>query len=177
MASGEKETQGSGRKPSYETAQKAGKLLFAHGSGESKDGPSKNRGAGIIFHIASTDQFLFYLRDDSPDIPYPGMVDIIGGNMEGGETPEETIRREIGEELIDNDTGEPFTPGDLNLFTTFVDEATGEHNIFTADLTDVPNLRLNEEGQYLVFLTREQALETDFAHGLSPVIREYLEND
>ncbi len=42
---------------------------------------------------------LLQLRDDSPDIPYPGCWGTFGGQIEGDETPEEGIRREIREEL------------------------------------------------------------------------------
>ena len=44
-------------------------------------------------------EFLLYLRDDKPDIPFPGYWDLIGGHVEEGETPEEALVREVKEEL------------------------------------------------------------------------------
>jgi 8-oxo-dGTP diphosphatase len=44
-------------------------------------------------------EFLLYLRDNKPDIPFPGYWDLIGGHVEEGETPEEALVREVKEEL------------------------------------------------------------------------------
>jgi len=44
-------------------------------------------------------KFLLYLRDNKPDIPFPGHWDLIGGHIEEGETPEEALVREVKEEL------------------------------------------------------------------------------
>jgi len=55
-------------------------------------------GAGILL-LNNNNEVLLLLRDDKVDIPFPNMWDIPGGNVEIGETPEETIRREMMEEL------------------------------------------------------------------------------
>jgi 8-oxo-dGTP diphosphatase len=44
-------------------------------------------------------EFLLYLRDNKPDIPFPDYWDLIGGHVEEGETPEEALVREVREEL------------------------------------------------------------------------------
>ena len=44
-------------------------------------------------------EFLLYLRDNKPDIPFPDYWDLIGGHIEEGETPEEALVREVKEEL------------------------------------------------------------------------------
>ena len=44
-------------------------------------------------------EFLFYMRDDKPEIPFPAHWDLIGGHVEEGETPEEALVREVKEEL------------------------------------------------------------------------------
>ena len=38
-------------------------------------------------------------RDDRPDIPFPGLWDFPGGGREGDESPEETLFREVREEI------------------------------------------------------------------------------
>lgn len=44
-------------------------------------------------------EFLLYLRDNKPGIPFPDHWDLIGGHLEEGETPEEALVREYKEEL------------------------------------------------------------------------------
>lgn len=94
--------------------------------------------------------------------------------MEPGEEPEEAALREMAEELVDEDTGEPFHPGKITHFKTWVDERPGEHNIFSCELEEMPRLRLLE-GQRLVLLSREEARTTNFAYGYNQVVNEYLE--
>jgi 8-oxo-dGTP diphosphatase len=147
--------------------------LAKAGSRELGGGFFNSRGAGIIFHIKPTDEFMFFLRDDKPSISCPNMIDIIGGHMEEGETPEDTARREVTEELINDNTGEPFEIGSIEHFMTFIDDRPGEHNIFGCELDYVPNVHI-EEGQGLVRLTREQVLDAPFAYNYNDVVQDYV---
>jgi 8-oxo-dGTP diphosphatase len=45
------------------------------------------------------DALLVYRRDDKPDIPFPGMLDLPGGGREGHESPAECALRELAEEF------------------------------------------------------------------------------
>jgi 8-oxo-dGTP diphosphatase len=45
------------------------------------------------------DALLVYRRDDKPDIPFPGMLDLPGGGREGDESPAECVMRELAEEF------------------------------------------------------------------------------
>ncbi len=49
--------------------------------------------------LQAGDRFLMQLRDDIPGIVYPGCWGMFGGHAEPGETPDETIRRELVEEI------------------------------------------------------------------------------
>ena len=44
-------------------------------------------------------RLLIYLRDNKPEIPFPDHWDFFGGHIEEGETPEQALAREVGEEL------------------------------------------------------------------------------
>ncbi|AFZ35246.1 NUDIX hydrolase [Stanieria cyanosphaera PCC 7437] len=50
-----------------------------------------------IFH--QDEQFLMQLRDNIPEIKYPGHWGLFGGHLEADETPEVGLKREILEEL------------------------------------------------------------------------------
>ena len=54
--------------------------------------------AAIIFEN-DNGEFLLYLRDKKPGIPFPDHWDLIGGHVEEGESPEEALVREVKEEL------------------------------------------------------------------------------
>ena len=136
--------------------------------------PIKARGAGAIFHVLDTDKFMFFLRDNKEWIPFPNMIDIIGGHLEEGETPEEAAMREFAEELDDLDTGRPFSPRNITPFQRYVDDRNVEQNIFGCELATTPNLVL-KEGQKLVFLSRDELATTEFAFHYNDVIREYAE--
>lgn len=55
--------------------------------------------AGAKIALLRGDEVLVYLRDDTPDIPWPGCWDLPGGGREGSETPRECVQRETLEEF------------------------------------------------------------------------------
>jgi 8-oxo-dGTP diphosphatase len=54
-------------------------------------------GAKLALFLGS--DLLVILRDDIPDIPYPGHWDLPGGGREGDETPQQCALRETHEEV------------------------------------------------------------------------------
>lgn len=57
--------------------------------------------------------FLFQLRDNIPDIVMPGRWGLFGGHIESGESAEETLIREVKEEIC-------YLPSNFNLLTELV---------------------------------------------------------
>jgi 8-oxo-dGTP diphosphatase len=91
------------------------------------------------------DALLVYARDDKPDIPFPGMLDLPGGGREGNETPAECVTRELFEEF-----GVALPVDRLHYHRAYrlTDGITISH-FFAAHLTDdeVANVRFGDEGQ------------------------------
>ena len=65
-----------------------------------------------LIHIDYS-SFLFQLRDEKPDIPFPGHYGAFGGSVEGKETPKVACVRELQEEL-------GFVPAELKFFRDYV---------------------------------------------------------
>jgi 8-oxo-dGTP pyrophosphatase MutT (NUDIX family) len=64
--------------------------------------------AAGVFLLTPDRRLVLQLRDDKPDIHFPGMIAAFGGGAEPGETPEECALRELAEE-----TGLRARPQDL----------------------------------------------------------------
>lgn len=71
--------------------------------------------------------FLLQLRDDEPQIAYPGLWGFFGGHLEAGETPEQAMERELQEEI-------GYAPPMLHLFQTYQTETVVRY-VFEAPLT------------------------------------------
>ncbi|MEU6040786.1 NUDIX domain-containing protein [Actinomadura sp. NPDC047616] len=60
-------------------------------------GDERVKGTAALL-VNARGEYLLHLRDDVPGICDPGTWSLIGGNRKAGESPEETIRRELMEE-------------------------------------------------------------------------------
>ena len=132
--------------------------------------PETQRGAGVLFYDKPKGRVLVYRRDNKPTIPFPDHLDILGGHLEAGETPEQTAVREIAEELEDRRTGRPFVLAGHRLFTVYTDAQGVVDYIFckAADF-DLAEVRL-KEGQELVWVTEDEARSTTLAFGYTQVL-------
>lgn len=75
--------------------------------------------SGAKLALLNRGRVLTMLRDDRPDIPFPGHWDLAGGGREGKETPQQCACRELHEEfgLRLPETGIEYArsyPGDLS---------------------------------------------------------------
>ena len=122
-------------------------------------------GAGIIL-LNRNNEVLLLLRDNKIDIPFPNMWDIPGGKVEDNETPIETIRREMMEEMSIKDLGE------IQLFKIITSENLTD-NIFWKRLdlnTEVIDLK---EGQRIEYFNLERIRKTKLAFNYNEVLESF----
>ncbi len=101
---------------------------------------------GVKVALINNGKVLTILRDNKPNIPYPNMWDLAGGGREKEESPYETMRREVKEELnID-------IPESNVVWVKYYDSITkpGKISVFmVADIDDfqIENIKFGDEGQ------------------------------
>ena len=78
--------------------------------------PLRGGHAAAAIIVTEDNRYLLQLRDDIPNIYYPGHWGCFGGAMDEGETPLQALRRELEEELeFSPVAGEEFTRIDFDL--------------------------------------------------------------
>lgn len=70
--------------------------------------PHRAIAAAVVIDTAG--DLLLQLRDDKPDIIYPGRIGLFGGHREGDESALECVTRELAEELSYDIASERFIP-------------------------------------------------------------------
>lgn len=96
------------------------------------------RVAVAIAILYQENQFLLQLRDDNPQIRYPGHWAFFGGHLEPGETPNVGLLRELMEEI-------GYQPPFVKHFRSYGEEMDILRHVFAAPLTvEVATLELNE---------------------------------
>lgn len=125
----------------------------------------KPKGCSILF-TNSKHQVLLLLRDNISSIPYPNMWDIPGGLVEENETPEQTIVREMKEEI-----GMDLTGFELYKITDFDDRI--EHTFKKFCELDIDTIQL-KEGQKLQWFSLDEIIELPVAYGFKPLLIHYL---
>lgn len=118
-------------------------------------------------------EFLLYLRDGKPGIPFPYHWDLIGGHVEEGETPEEALIREVKEEI-------DFDLKDYTFFKEYLClEGDAYPNIkyiysgrIVLPIEEIPLL----EGERLQFFTKEEIPDVKFANILKRIMLDYIES-
>jgi 8-oxo-dGTP pyrophosphatase MutT (NUDIX family) len=98
------------------------------------------------------DKFLMQLRDNIPNIPYPGQWALFGGHMEAGETPDIAVKREVLEEIGYN------LPPKVAEFGCYPDDRAVRH-VFYAPLEVELNQLVLNEGWDMGLLTPEDIIQ------------------
>ena len=116
--------------------------------------------------LYQNDKFLMQLRDDIPNIVYPGHWGLFGGHLEPGETPDVAVKRELLEEIS-------YTPPDLLEFGCYPDEKAIRH-VYYAPLTVELNQLVLLEGWDMDFLTIDNIKQGSYysqkAKGVYPLV-------
>jgi 8-oxo-dGTP diphosphatase len=126
--------------------------------------------AAIIL-VNDAGEFLLYLRDNKPGIPFPDHWDLIGGHVEEGETPDEALVREVKEELDLDLKDYTFykkyecLTGDAYENTKYI--YTGKINLPIEEITLLEGVRPQ-------FFTREEIPDVKFANILKTIVMEYI---
>ena len=116
-------------------------------------------------------EFLLYLRDNKPEIPFPDHWDLIGGHVEEGETPEEALVREVKEELDINLTEYKFykkydcLTGDAYKNVKYI--YSGKINIPVEKITLLEGVRPQ-------YFSRSEIPNVKFANILKSIVMEYI---
>ncbi len=133
------------------------------------------RGCGVLFFQRARNAVLLFRRDDKPTIPFPNMLDILGGHVEAGETPDEAIVREMREELRDTRTQLPFELRKHQLFRRYVDARRCEQSIYYLEVDfETDDLELLE-GRELVWLSAADLEQgRKLAFDFEDVVREFF---
>ena len=116
-------------------------------------------------------EFLLYLRDNKPGIPFPDHWDLIGGHVENGETPEVALVREFKEEL-DLDLKEytfykkyECLTGDAYENIKYI--YSGKINLPIEKVTLLEGVRPQ-------YFSREEIPDVKFANILKSIVMEYI---
>lgn len=126
--------------------------------------------AAIIFEN-DKGEFLLYLRDNKPTIPFPNHWDLIGGHVEEGETPEQALVREVKEEL-------GLELRDYKFYRRFECLTGDAYENIKYIYTGRINIPIEEitlyEGVRPQYFSREEIPNVKFANILKEIVMDYM---
>ncbi|MBR9704626.1 NUDIX domain-containing protein [Candidatus Pacearchaeota archaeon] len=99
-------------------------------------------------------QILLQIRDDKPDIRYPGLIGAFGGEVEDGETLLKSAIREVDEEL-----GLVLVEGDLHYVTTVKILDNDDCHYYLVKFKWDINKVIQTEGAGMEFYSRDEFLK------------------
>lgn len=135
------------------------------------------QGASVLFYKKDPLKVLLIKRDDIDNIPYPGMIDLIGGAVEEGESPEEAAYREMKEEIVLNTERFDQHPVTLRHFKTFEGVHGTEEWLYICELPDLKEDEFElKEGEKVMWMTREEVEKIDMAFGFTKHILEAIDS-
>lgn len=115
--------------------------------------------------LNSNNELLMLLRDNIPDIPFPNMWDIPGGRVEPGEIPEETVKREMMEEM-------ELKLEKISLFKVYETDDLID-NVFWTRIDLIPEEIDLQEGQKISYFSHTELSDMKLAFNYNSVIEEF----
>lgn len=109
---------------------------------------------------------LLRLRDDRPDLPYPGQWDLVGGAVELRETIREAARREVKEEI-------GLDVVELEYFGEYPENGV-DNNAFVAALAVPLEQLVLTEGQRLTYAREAEVFALDLVPWVARLLRDYF---
>lgn len=120
--------------------------------------------------LINEDKILIQLRNNNPDILYPGLWTIPGGHIEEGEAPKEAAIRELKEETgYISKNPKLFWILDINL----PNGNTAHTHVFYDFYNKKQEIKCLE-GDKMVFKTLEEIEKLDFAWGIKEIIEKAM---
>lgn len=124
-------------------------------------------GADIIL-LNSKHQVLLVLRDNKSYIPFPNTWALLGGYMEENESPEQSIRRELLEEM-------ELELDEVKFFNSYYWEECDEHIFWTQIDLDISKTKLHE-GQKLAYFSRSEIDCLEFASHYHKILVDFYDS-
>ncbi len=118
--------------------------------------------------ITHNNKVLLFHRDNKPTIKDPDCWDIIGGHSDEGETPDQTLIREIQEELS-------ITPKVFNQILSEPDVWNVGTYLYHIQLSDeeISQIKLGNEGQEVKFFQPEELTNLKLTQNLTKYLKNY----
>lgn len=119
--------------------------------------------------VTHNQKLLLFHRDNKPNLKDPDCWDVIGGHSEQGETPDQTLVREIEEEIS-------ITPSSFKQLFTEPDVWQVDTYIYHIELTDqeAQQIKLGDEGQEVKFFTFDELNKLKLTQNLTKYINNYF---
>ncbi len=111
---------------------------------------------------------LLQLRDNKPNLSFPGAWTLLAGSAEAGEEPLAAMRRELEEEI-------EYAPEKLHFFTMY--HHSGIEDYVFVGYIDMSEERLNRqlhEGQRVQFFTPREVKELNLPYGQEELLTEFF---
>lgn len=129
--------------------------------------------AAIIFEN-DKGEFLLYLRDNKPGIPFPDHWDLIGGHVEMGETPDEALVREVKEELDIDLKDYKF----YKVFECFKGDAYENIKYIYSAKINIPIEEVTLlEGVRAQYFSKDEIPNVKFANILKDIVMDYINSN